>query len=149
MKLPNHVKVKRFPWTLLPLFSTATAHAIYPYIYIPQKLYVNLQLDNPDPKNVAVLIHEQTHIQRQKKMGWLLWELTYCFSGKFRMKEEIAAITASMKYYKKEKLVWDTQKSALFLSSYLYLWCTSYHNAKEKLDETWSAAFFGKLATKE
>lgn len=140
MNLPSNVKVKSFPWTILPLFSTYTAHAIYPTIYIPKNIHEDLLSKSPNPKNVSILIHEQTHIKRQKQIGWFLWGLKYCFSGKFRFEEELAAVRESMKYLKKRNIEWDTARSAKFLSSYLYLWCTSYREAKRKLDEAWVEA---------
>lgn len=137
MRLAMNVRLKKFPWTLLPLFSNHTAHAIYPNIYIPKHVYRDLQTKNPDPKNVSILIHEQTHIKRQKELGRFLWGLKYCFSRKFRFNEEFIAIKESMKYFKKKKLKWDIEKSAGFLSSYLYLWCVSYSEAERKLSKAW------------
>lgn len=72
MKLQSNVKIKKFPWTIIPLLSTHTAHAIYPNIYLPKQVYEDLLSDDPKQKNVSVLIHEQTHIKRQKEMGWFL-----------------------------------------------------------------------------
>ena len=138
MKIPSNVKVKKFPWTILPVFSKYTAHAIYPYIYVPKYIYTNLRNKNPNPKYVSVLIHEQAHLKRQKKMGWLKWGLGYVFSPSFRFAEELAAIKTAMKYLKKKNLTWDTKKSAGFLLGYLYLWCVNYETAKRKLDEAWS-----------
>lgn len=137
MKLFNNIKVKGFPWTILPLFSTYTAHAIYPNVYVPKDIYANLLSGNPDPKNISILIHEQTHIKRQKQMGWFIWGLKYCLSGKFRFEEELAAIKESMKYLKKKNITCDTERSVRFLSGYLYLWCVSYEEAKRKLDDAW------------
>jgi len=137
MILAKHIKIKKFPWTVLPLFSTYTAHAIYPYIYLPEEIYRDLTSKKPTPRNVATLIHEQTHIDRQKKVGWLIWGLKYCFIPSFRLNEELVAIGSSMKYMKQKGEKWDTARSAQFLSSYLYLWCVSYEVAKQKLDSVW------------
>lgn len=138
MKLPKNVKVKAFPWTVFPLLSKYTAHAIYPNVYIPHHMYTNLAGPNPNPEYVSVLIHEQTHIKRQKAMGWFIWGFRYCTSSKFRFTEELAAITTSMEYLKKKGIAWNTARSAHFLSSYLYLWCTDYQTAKKKLDDAWN-----------
>ena len=134
MKLATHIKIKKFPWTVLPLFSTYTAHAIYPNIYLPRDIYNNLASKSPAPRNVATLIHEQTHIDRQKKMGRFRWGIKYCFVPSFRLNEELVAIGASMKYMKQKGEKWDTARSAQHLSSYLYLWCVRYEDAKKKLD---------------
>lgn len=137
MKLQSNVRIKNFPWTILPVFSKYTAHAIYPNIYIPRHIYENLLSKNPDPKNISVLIHEQTHIQRQKQIGWFLWGIKYCFSKNFRFNEEIVAIEESMKYLKRQNFKWDTDRTAKFLSGYLYFWCVPYEIAKRKLDKIW------------
>jgi hypothetical protein len=139
MKLAPNVKVKTFPWTVIPLFSTYTAHAIYPNVYLPRHIFNNLLTNNPRPEYVSVLIHEQTHITRQKRMGWFIWGLRYCLFPLFRFEEEIAAITQSMKYLKTYGLTWDTKRSAKFLSSYLYLWCVDFHTAKKTLDRIWKS----------
>lgn len=139
MKLPQNVKVKTFPWTVLPVTSTYTAHAIYPNVYLPHHIYDNLLTNNPNPEYVSVLIHEQTHIERQKQMGWFIWGLQYCLFPSFRFHEEIAAITPSMKYVKECGLQWNTKRSATFLSSYLYLWCVDFHAAKKTLDQIWQS----------
>jgi hypothetical protein len=140
VNLPKNIKIKKWPWIVLPILGTYTAHAIYPNIYIPKHLHNNLISKNPKPKYVAILIHEQTHIERQKKMGWFIWELKYCFSNKFRFKEELEAIKAGMKYMKTKNEKIDTTKIAKFLSSYLYLWCTNFKKAKKELDKAWQEA---------
>lgn len=140
MKLDSNIKIKSFPWTLLPTLSTYTAHAIYPNIYLPRNIYENLLSKNPSHKNKAILIHEQTHIKRQKSLGWFLWVLKYCISKSFRFNEEIVAIKAAMIYMKSQKQEWDIEKTAKFLSSYLYLWCVTYAKARERLEAEWSLA---------
>lgn len=96
--------------------------------------------NNPDPRYISVLKHEQTHIERQKKMGWIIWGLRYTFSPNFRFNEELEAIKTSMKYLKKVKSSFDTEKRAKFLSGWLYLWCVSYEEAKKELDRAWKEA---------
>ncbi|QQG47517.1 MAG: hypothetical protein HY044_00265 [Candidatus Woesebacteria bacterium] len=131
MRLPKNVKVK-------PIFFQHTAQAIYPNIYVPKWLYEHLKSKNPDSERVAVIIHEQTHIKRQKEMGWFLWEIKYVFLPKFRLEEELLAIKAQVKYLKSKGIKYDekdVEKAAKFLSSYLYLWMVSYKEAKRKLME--------------
>ena len=65
MNLPSNVKIKRFPSSHLPITSRYAGQAIYPNIYLEKKIFENLSSSHPEPKNVAELIHEQTHIQRQ------------------------------------------------------------------------------------
>lgn len=140
MDIPSNVKIKTFPWTILPILSTYTAHAIYPNIFLPRHIYQNLQSKYPDPKNISILIHEETHIARQKKMGWFIWGFKYCLIPTFRFEEEIAAIKESMKYLKSNKLSWNIDKTATFLSSYLYLWCVNKNIARQRLEEEWKNA---------
>jgi len=137
MTLPKNVRSKGILWSTFAVLSTHTANAIYPNIWVPKHIYYDLKSKNPDPKNVAILIHEQTHIKRQRKTGWLAWGLKYCLSRKFRFEEELAAIKESMKYLKKNKLDFETEKSAKHLSSFLYLWCIDFNEAKRRLDKAW------------
>jgi hypothetical protein len=117
-------------------FLQNTAQAIEPNIYLPKKIHDNLNSKNPDPKNLAILIHEQTHIKRQKEMGLLKWGIKYIFLPKFRFEEEILAIKAQMRYLKKRKIKFDIEKSAKYLSSWLYLRPVSYKIAKKELKRT-------------
>lgn len=136
MKLPSNVKSKPFIWNLFP-FSKYTAQAIYPNIYFRREVFENLKSENPNSRYIAVLKHEQTHIERQKKMGWFRWGLSYIFSPKFRFNEELEAIKASMEYLKSRDETFDTDRSARYLSGWLYLWCVSYKKAKTELDKAW------------
>lgn len=138
MKLSPNVKIKRGLWKVFP-FSKYTAQAIYPNIYFSEKVYENLISNKPKPRYIASLLHEQTHINRQKEMGWIKWGLKYIISPQFRFREELEAIKASTKYLKKEE-DFDTARIAKYLSGWLYLWCVSYEKAKEELDRVWKEA---------
>ncbi|MFH1971283.1 MAG: hypothetical protein ABIJ05_02770 [Patescibacteria group bacterium] len=140
MKLPSNIKVKRGLLDIFP-FSKYTAQAVYPNIYLPKHVYENLKLDKPNPQYIATLKHEQAHIERAIKIGWVMWDLKYIFYPRFRFNEEIEAIKNSMKYLKRNNrnnIVFNTGKRAKRLSSWLYLWCVSYIKAKEKLDKAWN-----------
>lgn len=139
MKLSSNVKPKNFVWSMLP-FSRYTAQAIYPNIYITKEVYENLKSNKPNPRYIAALKHEQTHIEHQKKMGWIKWRLSYVLLPKFRFNEELEAIKSSMRYLKERKNNFDTKRNAKFLSSWLYLWCVSYKKAKYELDKAWQKA---------
>ena len=140
MQIPANVRVKKFPWTIMPILSKYTAHAIYPNIYLPLDIYEDLQRKHPDSKNVSILVHEQTHIEKQNQIGWLLWGFKYCFVGSFRLNEELEAIKSSMKYLKSKGKNYDIDKRARALSGYLYLWCVDYKTAKARLEKAWSEA---------
>ncbi len=124
-------------WNLIPWISEQTATALYPNIYLPEKTYRDLQTANPDPYNVARLIHEQTHIARIKKTGIAKFALSYLFDPKFRISEELIATKEGMKFIKSKKLTWDTDRSAKYLSGWLYLWPVSYSFAKNQLEKIW------------
>lgn len=136
MRLPSNIKSKNLIWGLLP-FSKSTAQAIYPNIYFRKEVYNNLKSVNPKPHYVAALKHEQTHIARQRKMGWFKWCLSYIFFPKFRFNEEFEAIKSSMPYLKSKNCTFDSGKTAKYLSGWLYLWCIPYKKAKSKLDRAW------------
>jgi len=131
------VKKKPFAWRVLPWLYRYTAQALYPNIYVSPKVYENLQTKNPNPKNIAILEHEKKHIERQKEMGLFIFGVKYLFSPKFRLQEELLAIREGMRVYKKNNLNFDINRSAKFLSSWLYLWMTSYENAKKELEKIW------------
>lgn len=139
MELPPNVKQKTLIWNIFP-FSKYTAQAIYPNIYLTREVYENLKSDRPNTRYIAVLKHEQTHIEREKRMGWIKWGLGYVFLPKFRFNEEFEAIKSSMGYLKKRKSSFDTERSAKYLSGWLYLWCVSYKKAKCELDKAWQEA---------
>jgi len=132
------VKQKPKIWNLLPWLSSYTAQAIYPSIYVSEKVYEDLSRIRSKAEYVAILEHEKKHIERQKKLGVFNFGIKYLFSPRFRFKEELLAIRASMKYLKKKRLDFDIEKKAKQLSSWLYLWMTSYDEAKKELQKTWA-----------
>ena len=140
MKLDSNVKIKPKYWNLIPWISEQTATTLYPNIYLPENTYRDLQTANLDPYNVARLIHEQTHITRFKKVGIVRFALKYLFDPTYRISEELIAIKKSMNFIKSKKLNWDIDRSAKFLSGWLYLWPTSYNSAKTKLEKIWNEA---------
>lgn len=140
MILGSNVKVKPEWWGIVPMLSRYTANALGWNIYLPKRIYKNLQTDNPKSEWVAILIHEEEHIKRQKQIGIIKFGLKYLFFPKFRFNEEIEAMKPQMKYLKSKGSTFNTSKAAKFLSGYLYLWPVSYDYAKKILDKTWSAA---------
>ncbi len=137
MRLDSNIKLKPWWWGVVPMLSKYTANAIYPNIYLPKEVYENLLSNNPKPKWIAILKHEQEHITREKEFGAIMFGLKYLFSPKFRFQEELIAIKVQMKYLKSVGETFDTNKAATFLSGRLYLWPISYKLAKRSLDEAW------------
>jgi len=91
MELPSNVRIKKGLWNIFP-FSKYTAQAIYPNIYFTKDVFEDLKSNSPNPRYIAALKHEQTHIERQKKVGWVNWGLRYIFSPNFRFNEELIAL---------------------------------------------------------
>lgn len=133
MKLNKNIKPKIGLWKLIPFLAEKTAHGIYPNVYLPQGIYDNLKSKTPNPYNVALLLHEQEHIKRQKEKGVIIWLLKYIFIPKFRFEEELKADISKIKYLKGKRLNFDIEKRAKQLSSWIYLWPVSYNEAKVKL----------------
>ncbi len=135
MKLDKNVKAKVGLWKLIPFLANKTAHGIYPNVYLPEHIFNDLKLDNPNPYDVALLLHEQEHIKRQKEQGVIIWLLKYIFISKFRFEEELKADIPKTKYLKLKNLKFDVEKRAKQLSGWIYLWPVSYKEAKEKLNK--------------
>lgn len=121
----------------IPGFSY-TAQAISPFILVTPEVYDNLALGNPHQMFVAVLEHERKHIEREGNLGFIKFGIKYLFSPEFRFQEELLATKEGMKHWKKNKLSWDTKRSAKFFSSWLYLWMVPYERAKRELDKLWN-----------
>ncbi len=132
MKLPNYVKSKKYIG-FLPLIGNSTANSIYPFVFLPDKIYRNLTSDNPNPHYLALLGHEQTHRKRQREIGFMRFILKYLSSNRFRLNEELIADKTSILILKKHKLQFDTEKRARHLSSYVYFWMTDYNTALGEL----------------
>lgn len=135
----KEIEVKRKPilWRVLPWLYRYTAQALYPNIYVTPEIYENLQTKNPNPKYLAVLEHERKHIERQKEMGLFIFGIRYLLFPRFRLQEELLADKEGMRVYKKYHLAYDFDRHAKFLSSGLYLWMTSFENAKKELGKIW------------
>lgn len=70
-------------------------------------------------------------------MGFMKFGVRYIFNSGFRFEEELLAVKEAMKYLKKRKIPFDFDKSAKFLSSYVYLWPVSKKFAETELKKVW------------
>lgn len=140
MKLPWYVISKGSILHHFPLIGKSTAQSLGPIILVPDPIYKDLQTDSPHPKHIALLIHEETHRKRQKEMGILKFAYHYIFDSKFRFQEELLAVKEAMKYLKKNKISFDFDRNAKFLSSYVYLWPVSKKYAEKELKKVWDEA---------
>src|SRR5882672_11921479 len=137
MKLPPYIKSKTAIGNFIPLIGNQTSQTIYPFIFLSKHVYDNLQSNNPNPHFIAHLAHEETHRQRQKQAGILIYLARYIISPKFRFSEELESHKESMKIFKKYHLHYDLDKHAKFLSSYVYLWAISQEYARKELKKAW------------
>lgn len=137
MELPENVKLRKGIAAHIPWYSKNIAQGLYPNVYLPKKVFDNLKKENPNPKFIAVLAHEQRHIERQKEIGPFKWGMKYFFRSKFRFSEEVIATKAQMAVFKKFKKDFDIEKSAKSISGWLYFWQVSYEKAKGELEKTW------------
>ncbi len=137
MKLPWYIISKGSLLHHLPLIGKSTAQSLGSLILIPDPIYRDLQTDHPNPKHIALLIHEETHKKRQGELGFIKFGIKYMFNSKFRFNEELLAIKAGMKYLKKNNIPFDFDKNAKFLSSYVYLWPVSKEYAEKELQKVW------------
>lgn len=96
-----------------------------------------MQTKNPNPYYIATLEHEKRHLEREKEVGFLKFGFKYLFSPKFRFQEELIADKEAMKFLKKKGLTFNIEKSARYLSSWLYLWPVSEEKAKKELTKLW------------
>lgn len=126
-----------FWWEYFPFLSTDMARTIYPYIYFPKDIFIDLQSENPKDLNLSIFIHEKVHIDRQEELGILKWNILYLFSKKFRLNEEVIAILEQMKYMKSKNLSYNFNKKAKQFASSTYLWMISYEKGLEMLNNLW------------
>jgi hypothetical protein len=101
---------------------------------LPKAIYNNLQSYKPLPQYQALLLHEQEHWQQQKNGGFV-WFVKYIFHKDFRFYEELKAYKVQQQFLKKYKQNLDVVKISKLLSGMMYLWCTSFENARKKLEE--------------
>ena len=139
MILDAHVKMIPTWWKFIPFLGVEIATTIYPYIYLPKDMYVDLISENPSILNMSVLIHEKVHIDRQIQHGSiLLWNINYLLIPKFRLDEEIVAIREQMVFLKKHGKKYDYERKAQQFSSSTYLWVLPYKKSIELLMSLWS-----------
>jgi hypothetical protein len=131
------IKATPESWKYIPFLLTDIASTVYPNIYLPQEIYNDVLSDNPSPDNLAIVIHEMTHLERQKATSPLWWNLKYIVSKKFRLREELFAIANEMQYRVKNNLDYDIDRKARHFSSSVYGWAATYDDAQVFLGRLW------------
>jgi len=135
--LPNNVKQQPDLLEHLFWFNKARGRTFFQTIYLKKDIYDDLKSGSPAPENLSVLAHEQTHIERIKKIGITKYSFKYFFFGKFRFNEELEANKAAFRILKKHKVEVDLTRKARILSSWIYLWPVSYNYALDHLKKSW------------
>ena len=132
-------KIKPFSFWDILLYGSRGAKGVtkYPYIYFHKVIYDDLISTNPNPINIAMVLHEFEHIKRMDQIGKSKFKLKYLFSGQFRLQEEIEADKPRFKYLKKLNIKPDLDNRAKILSGAVYFWMISYKKALELLQKTW------------
>lgn len=137
MKLPSYVLSRPKILNVFPLIRDTGGQTVYPFIFLKPVIFTDLMKEAPNPKYIALFYHEQKHRNRQKELGVLFFGIRYIFSRRFRFQEELAAYRITLKIYKQNSLTFDIEKISRALSGPLYLWSTSYREAKEELINAW------------
>lgn len=135
MTLPRYIKQAPKWWKYFPYLKILKGCLFFKWIYLRNDIYSNLQSDIPDDRNYSVLLHEMKHLERMKFLGMFRFGFQYIFSRKHRLEEELLAIREQIIYLKSKNLEYDIDWSARTLAGWPYLWCTSYENAKKRLEE--------------
>lgn len=130
--LPSYVKQKPAYWKYIPWLS-GPANTIYPYIYMPKRIFADLNGENPTPASLATLVHEETHLKRQRQLGILKYALLYIGSRHFRFQEELAAIRPQMRLLNRYGIIFNIHTRAKALAGWEYLWCATYTEALRQL----------------
>ena len=141
---PKPEFLKKFPLKKLPIADERVSFAFYPNIYLAPEVYENLFSENPTDYTLAILKHEQTHIQRQKAKGRLRWLFRYILSSNFRFSEELEAVKVEFGFMKKKGWEYDIEKLAKDYSGETYTLpfskATSFNFVKNKLKKAWDEA---------
>jgi len=109
-------------------------------IYLRPEIYQDLLAPKPNHQNIGIVIHEETHYKRSKEAGVFEFATRYILTRKGRLEEELVAYGEQMRYLKSKGLDYDLDRVAKNLSSWPYFWCSSYLEAKAKLEKIWAEA---------
>lgn len=141
MTLPPHVHP--FPKWLqdLPYIRHIKGCLFLTQIYLRHEIYHNLISDHPTHKNIALLIHEQSHYHSLQSRGLIPFTFRYILTRSGRFAEELAAYTKQIRYLKQHGQTYNLKSVAQLLSSGpYYFWCTDYDTALAKLQQAWDNA---------
>ncbi len=135
MRLPSNVKP--YPPFIKYFVSLDKGFNFGKTIYLNKAIYEDLLKDKPNNLSIAVLKHEEIHVESVKEKGVLKFGIKYIFSPKFRLHEELIAYEEMFKFLKQKDETYNLDRVAKALSSHRYLWVLSYPQAKDILQKLW------------
>ncbi|KKQ97274.1 MAG: hypothetical protein UT24_C0002G0024 [Candidatus Woesebacteria bacterium GW2011_GWB1_39_12] len=137
--MSNYIKESKYEIkkSVFPLSKIFKGFVFANKIYLRPDIYNDLYKDKPKPESVGVLIHERTHLEQISSGNWLIQGLRYWIFPKVRLESELLANREQFKYLKRNKEIFDFEKRAKHLSSFPYLFCSSYQSALKELRKIW------------
>jgi len=132
------ISVQRKPFIYRIIMFKAKGIAFADKIALGGKQYEEFVAGKLSCETESTLEHELEHVKRIRKFGRdKKFDLKYWFDREFRFQEELFAIKAGMRVYRKNKKQFPIKKVARSLSNYKYLWSTSHSRAVKELEKAW------------
>lgn len=122
-------------------FQSWLAFAIAPFIFLPLPMYTEFKSGAMSALTESVLLHERTHIKRQRAAGLLIFGWKYLTNKHFRLQEELAAIEAQMRFLKSCGEVYNIERMARFFASSTYGYVLTYDDAHRTLSALWERVY--------
>ncbi len=137
----NLAVVKPIPkwWHFVPILHGNIASSLAPlslFVFVPIEIHEDMQSKSPQPENMAVLVHEFTHYKNLKNTS-IIKASQYLTSRRYRIHEEMRAISTEMHYRANQGLNYDTQRKARHFAGSAYLWAGSRAISEQVLDKLW------------
>lgn len=133
------ILVKRRPLIIDFITHRAKGTSLFSQIYLRGDFFDQWRRGEKTPRLLALLEHEWTHATRGRKHGSLQLLFRYWLSPHTRFEEELLATEAEMRVLNSYGEQFDVADRARTLSSWLYLWCVPYEEAKERLTMLWNS----------
>ena len=134
------IDVKERPWFIF-LHKKGRGATFLGRIYLRKDLFKDYLAGSPSVETISVLEHETTHFLNsggKNVFKSIVHNLCYWLFPNFRFDEELRAIKSEMKVLKTNNQTFDIEKRAKFLSSFYYLYSSSYQRAHQELTRLWN-----------
>lgn len=138
-KIPSDIKVIEYPtwFNYLPLVHTHMASSIHKTVYFPKDQFVDLTSSKPSVLVLSVLVHELVHVRRSLELGFTVFGLSYLFSKKFCLQEELSAIEEQMKFLFAHNEVYNIERKARHFAGSEYRNVLSLEEGRGVLEKLW------------